>query len=66
MNSAEPQKEEEHMHDSGHYELTEARKRAARVESIANDSKLSSLLELRQPVNKAYRFVITKIKFQNN
>ncbi|XP_076173839.1 cytoplasmic dynein 2 intermediate chain 1 isoform X2 [Ptiloglossa arizonensis] len=54
VNSAEPQKEEEHMHDSGHYELTEARKRAARVESIANDSKLSSLLELRQPVNKAY------------
>lgn len=52
------------MHDSGHYELTEARKRAARVESLANDPKLSSLLELRQPINKAYRFVINKIKFQ--
>ncbi|XP_076630071.1 cytoplasmic dynein 2 intermediate chain 1 isoform X1 [Colletes latitarsis] len=54
MNSTEQQKEEEHMHDSGHYELAEARKRAARIESIANDPKLASLLELRQPVNKAY------------
>ncbi|XP_076758616.1 cytoplasmic dynein 2 intermediate chain 1 isoform X2 [Xylocopa sonorina] len=47
-------KEEEHMHDSGHYELTEARRRAARIESIANDPKLSSLLEIKQPVNKSY------------
>ncbi|XP_012153393.2 cytoplasmic dynein 2 intermediate chain 1 isoform X1 [Megachile rotundata] len=47
-------KEEEHMHDSGHYELTEARRRAARVESIVNDPKISSLLELKQPVNKSY------------
>ncbi|XP_076677977.1 cytoplasmic dynein 2 intermediate chain 1 isoform X2 [Andrena cerasifolii] len=54
VNSSEQPKEEEHMHDSGHYELTEARRRAARIESIANDPKLSSLLELRQPVNKAY------------
>ncbi|XP_050593716.1 cytoplasmic dynein 2 intermediate chain 1 [Bombus affinis] len=53
VNSAE-QKEEEHMHDSGHYELTEARKRAARIDSIANDSKLSSLLEIKQPVNKSF------------
>ncbi|OAD59275.1 WD repeat-containing protein 60, partial [Eufriesea mexicana] len=48
------QKEEEHMHDSGHYELTEARKRAARIESIANDPKLSALLEIKQPINKSY------------
>ncbi|XP_076229154.1 uncharacterized protein LOC116431592 isoform X2 [Nomia melanderi] len=54
VNSADQQREEEHMHDSGHYELTEARKRAARIESIASDPKLSSLLELRQPVNKTY------------
>ncbi|XP_076301003.1 cytoplasmic dynein 2 intermediate chain 1 isoform X2 [Lasioglossum baleicum] len=54
VNSADQQKEEEQMHDSGHYELTEARQRAARIESIANDQKLSSLLELRQPVNKTY------------
>ncbi|CAK9824334.1 Cytoplasmic dynein 2 intermediate chain 1 [Anthophora retusa] len=53
VHSAE-QKEEEHMHDSGHYELTEARKRAARIESIANDPKLSSLIEIRQPINKSY------------
>ncbi|CAL7937715.1 unnamed protein product [Xylocopa violacea] len=53
VNSAEL-KEEEHMHDSGHYELTEARKRAARIESIANDPKLSSLLEIKQPINKSY------------
>ncbi|XP_015434897.1 PREDICTED: WD repeat-containing protein 60 [Dufourea novaeangliae] len=59
VNSAE-QKEEEHMHDSGHYELTEARKRAARIESVANDPKLSSLLELRQPVNKTYSESETK------
>ncbi|XP_076242059.1 cytoplasmic dynein 2 intermediate chain 1 isoform X2 [Calliopsis andreniformis] len=54
VNSAEQQKEEEHMHDSGHYELAEARRRAARVELLANDPKLSSLLELKQPINKAY------------
>lgn len=65
MNSTES-KEEEHMHDSGHYELTEARKRAARIELIANDPKLSSLLEIKQPVNKSYRFVLSKIKFQDN
>ncbi|KAK9295652.1 hypothetical protein QLX08_010078 [Tetragonisca angustula] len=53
VNSGE-QKEEEHMYDSGHYELTEARKRAARIDSIANDPKLSSLLEIKQPVNKSY------------
>ncbi|XP_026301303.1 WD repeat-containing protein 60 isoform X2 [Apis mellifera] len=53
VNSTES-KEEEHMHDSGHYELTEARKRAARIELIANDPKLSSLLEIKQPVNKSY------------
>lgn len=65
MNSTES-KEEEHMHDSGHYELTEARKRAARIELIANDPKLSSLLEIKQPVNKSYRFVLSKIKFQDD
>lgn len=65
MDSSE-QKEEEHMHDSGHYELTEARKRAARIESIANDPKLSALLEIRQPINKSYRFVLNKIKFQDD
>ncbi|XP_076650972.1 cytoplasmic dynein 2 intermediate chain 1 [Halictus rubicundus] len=54
VNSADQQKEEEQMHDSGHYELTEARQRAARIESISSDQKLSSLLELRQPVNKTY------------
>ncbi|XP_078033323.1 cytoplasmic dynein 2 intermediate chain 1 isoform X1 [Augochlora pura] len=54
VNSADQQKEEEHMHDSGHYELTEARQRAARIESISSDPKLASLLELRQPVNKSY------------
>lgn len=65
VNSAD-HKEEEHMHDSGHYELTEARKRAARIESIANDPKISSLLEIRHPINKTYRFVLNKISFQNN
>ncbi|XP_053977008.1 cytoplasmic dynein 2 intermediate chain 1 isoform X1 [Hylaeus volcanicus] len=54
VNNAEQQKEEEHMHDSGHYELAEARRRAARVEAIANDPKLASLIELKQPVNKAF------------
>ncbi|XP_029047620.2 cytoplasmic dynein 2 intermediate chain 1 [Osmia bicornis bicornis] len=53
VNSAD-HKEEEHMHDSGHYELTEARKRAARIESLANDPKISSLLEIRHPINKTY------------
>ncbi|XP_012287653.1 WD repeat-containing protein 60 isoform X2 [Orussus abietinus] len=57
VSSGESRKtEEEHMLDSGHYELAEARKRAARVESMtANQSKTPSPPELRQPVNKAYR-----------
>ncbi|KAG7200603.1 hypothetical protein KM043_001161 [Ampulex compressa] len=55
VNSAERRMEEEQMHDSGHYELAEARRRAARMESIlASQSKPSTLLELREPVNKAY------------
>ncbi|XP_024942554.1 WD repeat-containing protein 60 isoform X3 [Cephus cinctus] len=50
--SAENRKiEEEHMLDSGHYELAEARKRAARIESMsANQPKTPPLPEVRQPV----------------
>lgn len=67
MNSTEHAKvEEERMLDSGHYDLAEARKRAARVESIiVNRSNTPPLPELREPVNKTYRFVITKIKYQD-
>ncbi|XP_046625405.1 cytoplasmic dynein 2 intermediate chain 1 isoform X1 [Neodiprion virginianus] len=57
INSADGRRsEEEHMLDSGHYELTEARKRAARIESMSmNQSKAPPLPELRQPINKSYR-----------
>lgn len=57
--------EEERMLDSGHYDLAEARKRAARVESmLVNQPNTPLLPELRQPVGKTFRFVITKIKYQ--
>ncbi|XP_046749991.1 cytoplasmic dynein 2 intermediate chain 1 isoform X2 [Diprion similis] len=57
INSADGRRsEEEHMLDSGHYELTEARKRAARIESMSmNQSKAPPLPELRQPINRSYR-----------
>lgn len=66
MSSADGRRsEEEHMLDSGHYELTEARKRAARIESMGlNQQKQPPLPELRQPVNKAYRFAIIRINYQ--
>lgn len=58
--------EEERMLDSGHYDLAEARKRAARVESILlTQSNTPPLPELREPVGKTFRFVITKIKYQD-
>lgn len=62
MSSYEVRKtEEERMLDSGHYELAEARKRAARIESMAIDSTSISrpktpLSEEIQPVNQALRF----------
>ncbi|XP_014469680.1 PREDICTED: WD repeat-containing protein 60 [Dinoponera quadriceps] len=47
--------EEERMLDSGHYDLAEARKRAARVESMfANHSNTPPLPELREPVGKTF------------
>ncbi|XP_072759998.1 cytoplasmic dynein 2 intermediate chain 1 [Anoplolepis gracilipes] len=47
--------EEEHMLDSGHYDLAEARKRAARVESmLVNQSNTPPLPELREPVGKTF------------
>nr|XP_012223015.1 PREDICTED: LOW QUALITY PROTEIN: WD repeat-containing protein 60 [Linepithema humile] len=47
--------EEERMLDSGHYDLAEARKRAARVESMfANQPNTPPLPELRAPVGKAF------------
>jgi hypothetical protein len=58
--------EEERMLDSGHYELAEARKRAARIESMfVNQSNVLPLPELKEPVSKSFRFVITKIKYQD-
>lgn len=55
--------EEERMLDSGHYDLAEARKRAARIESMfVNQSNM--LPELREPAGKSFRFVITKIRYQ--
>lgn len=58
--------EEERMLDSGHYDLAEARKRAARVESVLlTKSNTPPLPELREPVGKTFRFVITKIKYQD-
>lgn len=67
MNNTEHAKmEEERMLDSGHYDLAEARKRAARVESMfVNQSNTPPLPELREPVGKTFRFVITKIKYQD-
>lgn len=49
------------MLDSGHYELAEARKRAARLESLVIDSSLTSrkktpLTELTHPINQTFRF----------
>jgi len=58
--------EEERMLDSGHYDLAEARKRAARIESMfVNQSNVLPLPQLKEPVNKSFRFVITKIKYQD-
>jgi len=58
--------EEERMLDSGHYDLAEARKRAARVESmLLTQTNTPPLPELRKPVGKTFRFVITKIMYQN-
>lgn len=67
MNNTEHMKvEEERMLDSGHYDLAEARKRAARVESMfINHSNTPPLPELREPVGKTFRFVITKIRYQD-
>lgn len=66
VNTDQVKVEEERMLDSGHYDLAEARKRAARVESmLANQPNTPPLPELRAPVGKAFRFVITKIKYQN-
>lgn len=61
VNSYEIRKtEEERMLDSGHYELAEARKRAARLESLVIDSSLTSrkktpLTELTHPINQTFR-----------
>ncbi|XP_029671470.1 WD repeat-containing protein 60-like isoform X2 [Formica exsecta] len=47
--------EEERMLDSGHYDLAEARKRAARVESmLVNQSNTPPLPELREPIGKTF------------
>ncbi|KAG5344999.1 WDR60 protein, partial [Acromyrmex heyeri] len=47
--------EEEHMLDSGHYDLAEAKKRAARVESmLLTQSNTPPLPELREPVGKTF------------
>ncbi|XP_071653960.1 cytoplasmic dynein 2 intermediate chain 1 [Temnothorax longispinosus] len=47
--------EEERMLDSGHYDLAEARKRAARVESaLLTQSNTPPLPELREPVGKTF------------
>ncbi|XP_033208063.1 WD repeat-containing protein 60 isoform X2 [Belonocnema kinseyi] len=53
--------EEERMLDSGHYELAEARRRAAKIESMSVESvpisrpKTPPLPELIQPVNQSFR-----------
>ncbi|XP_032675193.1 WD repeat-containing protein 60 isoform X2 [Odontomachus brunneus] len=55
VNSTEQKVEEERMLDSGHYDLAEARKRAARVESMfINQSNTPPLPELREPVGKTF------------
>ncbi|KYN40872.1 WD repeat-containing protein 60, partial [Trachymyrmex septentrionalis] len=47
--------EEEHMLDSGHYDLAEAKKRAAQVESmLLTQSNTPPLPELREPVGKTF------------
>lgn len=62
MSSYEVRKtEEERMLDSGHYELAEARRRAARMESMTLDSNSTnrpktSFQELMPPVNPTFRF----------
>lgn len=58
--------EEERMLDSGHYDLAEARKRAARVESMfVNQPNTPPLPQLRESVGKTFRFVITAIRYQD-
>ena len=58
------------MLDSGHYELAEARKRAAKIESMSVESvpigkpKTPPLPELIHPVNQSFRFAIVKIRYQ--
>jgi hypothetical protein len=55
--------EEEHMLDSGHYELAEAKKRAAMVEMLmANHLKSPpSVPKLKPTVNQSYRYIIISL-----
>ncbi|XP_018392135.1 PREDICTED: WD repeat-containing protein 60 [Cyphomyrmex costatus] len=46
--------EEEHMFDSGHYDLAEARKRAARESMLLTQSNAPPLPELRESVGKTF------------
>lgn len=54
------------MLDSGHYELEEARKRAAMVESLmATRIKTPPPLpEVKRPANHSYRFAIVRVTYQ--
>ncbi|XP_012543716.1 WD repeat-containing protein 60 isoform X2 [Monomorium pharaonis] len=54
-NTEQVKVEEERMLDSGHYDLTEAKKRAARVESmLLTQTNTPPLPELREPVGKTF------------
>ena len=54
------------MLDSGHYEMAEAKKRAAMVESLmASRMKTPPPLpELKQSTNQSSRFALVSIKYQ--
>ena len=59
--------DEERMLDSGHYELAEARRRAAQIESVSlpRHTKLSTHTEIIvQPIISPYRFAVVRIKYQ--
>ncbi|XP_011156708.1 cytoplasmic dynein 2 intermediate chain 1 isoform X2 [Solenopsis invicta] len=54
-NTEQVKVEEERMLDSGHYDLAEARKRAARIESmLLTQTNTPPLPELREPVGKTF------------
>lgn len=59
-NASNHKVEEDDMHDSGHYELAEAKRRAMIIETMITKGQNIPLpsSDLQQTINKEYRFVL--------